>query len=245
MDFIKNRRSIRKYKQQDIPAALLNQLLEEAFRASTMGNMQLYSVVVTRSSEMKAKLAPAHFNQPMVVNAPVVLTFCADFNRFTKWCEERNANPGYDNFLSFINAVSDTLLLVQNFCTLAEDEGLGTCYLGTTVYNAMQIIDALKLPKLTVPVATITVGYPLEVPPQSDRLSVSSFVHDEFYKDYDSNAINTIYKIKESLEENQHFVRINNKENLAQVFTDLRYTKEANEEISDVLLDVLKRQHFL
>ena len=89
MDFIKNRRTIRNYQQKDIPAELLNQLLEEAFRASTMGNMQLYSVVVTRSTEMKAKLAPSHFNQPMVIKAPVVLTFCADFNRFSKCCEFR------------------------------------------------------------------------------------------------------------------------------------------------------------
>ena len=53
MDCIKNRRTIRKYKQEDIPATLLNELLEEAFRASTMGNMQLYSVVVTRDQQMK------------------------------------------------------------------------------------------------------------------------------------------------------------------------------------------------
>ena len=72
MDSIRNRRTIRKYKQQDIPAELLNGLLEEAFRASTMGNMQLYSVVVTRDAERKALLAPAHFNQPMVTSAPVL-----------------------------------------------------------------------------------------------------------------------------------------------------------------------------
>ena len=57
MDSIKNRRSIRKYKQDEIPASLLNDLLEEAFRASTMGNMQLYSVVVTRDKQMKEKSA--------------------------------------------------------------------------------------------------------------------------------------------------------------------------------------------
>ena len=102
MDSIRNRRTIRKYKQQDIPAELLNGLLEEAFRASTMGNMQLYSVVVTRDAERKALLAPAHFNQPMVTSAPVVLTFCADFNRFSKWCRQRKAEPGYDNLISFI-----------------------------------------------------------------------------------------------------------------------------------------------
>ena len=132
MDSIKNRRTIRKYKTQDIPAALLNEMLETAFRAATMGNMQLYSVVVTRDAEMKAKLAPAHFNQPMVTSAPVILTFCADFNRFSKWCRQRKAEPGYDNLLSFMNAMTDALLVTQNFCTIAEENGLGTCFLGTT-----------------------------------------------------------------------------------------------------------------
>ena len=64
-------------------------------------NMQLYSVIVTRDKQMKERLAPAHFNQPMVTGAPVVLTFCADFNRFSKWCRERKAVPGYDNPISF------------------------------------------------------------------------------------------------------------------------------------------------
>ena len=103
MDSIKNRRTIRKYTEQDIPSTLLDSLLDEAFRASTMGNMQLYSVVVTRDIEMKKKLAPAHFNQPMVTSAPVVLTFCADFNRFSLWCRQRKAEPGYNNFISFLN----------------------------------------------------------------------------------------------------------------------------------------------
>ena len=101
---VKNRRTIRKYLPKDIAPDLLNDLLETSFRASTMGGMQLYSVIVTRDTEMKEKLSPAHFNQPMVKNAPVVLTFCADFRRFCKWCEQRKAVPGYDNLMSFMNA---------------------------------------------------------------------------------------------------------------------------------------------
>ena len=166
----KDRRTIRKYKKDDISEAQLESLLFQASRAATMGNMQLYSVIVTRSEEMKEKLSPLHFGQPMVKGAPVVLTFCADFNRFTEWCQLRDANAGYDNFLSFLNAASDTLLYVQAFCTLAEEAGLGTCYLGTTLYNPQGIIDLLKLPKLTFPVATITVGVPDECPEQPDRL---------------------------------------------------------------------------
>jgi FMN reductase (NADPH) len=245
MDSIKNRRTIRKYTDQDIPDSLLNDLLEQAFRAPTMGNMQLYSVIVTRDPERKKRIAPAHFNQPMVTSAPVVLTFCADFNRFCEWCRLRDARAGYDNFLSFLNAASDTLLVTQNFCTLAEAEGLGTCYLGTTLYSAGQLIEALELPKLVIPVATITVGYPDEHPDQPERLPIEGLIHQETYHAYTDEGINRIYEAKEAMPENRHFVEINHTENLAQVFTDYRYTKEANEAISKVLLETLKKQGFL
>ena len=66
-----NRRSIRKYSSRDITDELLNRLLLESERTQTMGNLQLYSVVVTRSEEGKKKLAPAHFNQPMVTEPMV------------------------------------------------------------------------------------------------------------------------------------------------------------------------------
>ena len=244
MDCIKNRRTIRKYKQEEIPSTLLNSLLEEAFRASTMGNMQLYSVVVTREPEMKAKLAPAHFNQPMVTTAPVVLTFCADFNRFSKWCKCRKAEPGYDNPISFINAASDALLVTQNFCTLAEAHGLGICYLGTTVYNPDQIVEILQLPELVMPVATITVGYPDECPVQPERLPLEGILHEEVYHDYTDLDIDRIYAAKEAMPENQHFVTINQKETLAQVFTDIRYKKADNEYMSGVLKKTLKQQGF-
>ena len=245
MASIANRRTIRKYKKDDVPSEQLESLLFQASRAATMGNMQLYSVIVTRSDEMKEKLSPLHFGQPMVKGAPVVLTFCADFNRFTKWCDQRNADAGYDNFLSFLNAASDTLLYVQAFCTLAEEAGLGTCYLGTTLYNPQGIIDLLKLPKLTFPIATITIGYPDEQPEQPDRLPHLAYLHEETYRDYTPNQLDIIYYFKEQLEENQNFVKINNKENLAQVFTDCRYTRKDNEAMSAGLMEALKGQGFL
>ncbi len=245
MASIIERRTIRKYKKEDIPADKLEAMLYQASRAATMGNMQLYSVVITRSEEMKEKLSPLHFNQPMVKGAPVVLTFCADFNRFTKWCELRNANAGYDNFLSFVNAASDTLLYVQAFCSLAEAAGYGTCYLGTTLYNPKGIIDVLQLPRLTFPIATITLGVPDEQPEQPDRLPHLAYIHEETYADYSSNQLDIIYYFKEQLQENMKFVELNNKENLAQVFTDCRYTKKDNEAMSAGMLDALKQQGFL
>ncbi len=245
MESIKNRTSIRKYAQREVSEELLNQLLEEAERTPTMGNLQLYSVVVTRSEEGKKALAPAHFNQPMVTQAPVVLTICADFRRTTVWAENRKAVPGYDNFLSFINAATDALLFTQTFCNLAEEKGLGTCFLGTTVYMPQMIIDALNLPQLVMPVATITLGWPDEKPSLSDRLPLRSIVHHEKFEDYTPQKIDDFYAEKESLEENKEFVRINKKETLAQVFTDLRYTKKDNEAMSKGFMEALKQQGFI
>lgn len=165
MKNLTTRRTIRQYSKQEVSEELLNRLMTEAARTQTMGNLQLYSVVVTRSQEMKQRLAPAHFNQPMVTSAPVVLTICADFNRTSVWALNRKAEPGYDNFLSYQNAAIDALLYTQTLCNLMDEEGLGYCYLGTTVYMPQQIIDILRLPKLVMPVATLTVGWPAEEPP--------------------------------------------------------------------------------
>ena len=245
MESLNKRRSIRKYADKDVSNELLTRLLREAERTQTMGDLQLYSVVVTRSEEKKRQLAPAHFNQPMVTGAPVVLTFCADFRRTSRWAEERNAVPGYDNFLSFINAASDALLYTQTFCNLADEEGLGYCYLGTTVYMPQQIIDVLELPRLVMPIATITLGWPDENPPLSDRLPIESIIHEETYHDYTPELIDRFYNEKESLEENKEFVKINNKETLAQIFTDIRYTKKDNEAMSEGFLEALRHQGFM
>lgn len=242
---ILTRRTIRKYSGRDITPELLNRLLEEAARTQTMGNLQLYSVVVTRSAEGKAALAPAHFNQPMVTQAPVVLTICADFNRTSTWARCRKAEPGYENLLSFMNAASDALLYTQTFCNLAEEAGLGICYLGTTIYQPQQIIEALHLPSLTFPVATLTVGWPAEEPPLTDRLPLSAFVHEENYHNPSPEDIDKFYSAKEELPENKEFVRINHKETLAQVFTDIRYTKKDNEALSRILHETLKQQGFI
>ena len=239
------RRSIRRYSQRPVEDSLLNGLLDEALRTQTMGNLQLYSVVVTRSEALKQQLAPAHFNQPMVTQAPVVLTICADFNRTSQWARCRQADPGYDNFLSFINAATDALLYTQTLCCLMDEQGLGYCFLGTTVYQPQLIIDVLMLPRLVMPVATLTVGWPDEEPPLSDRLPLKAVVHADTYHDYTPADIDEYYVPKEQLAENVHFVELNHKQTLAQVFTDLRYTRKDNEALSATFLQTLRRQGFM
>ncbi|MDR0989362.1 MAG: nitroreductase family protein [Prevotellaceae bacterium] len=244
MNTLKTRRTIRRYRLDDIAPEILNDLLESACRTSTVGNMQTYSVVITRDAIRKAALMPPHFNQPMVQQAPVVLTFCIDLHRFSRWCELRKAVPGYNNLQWFVTGAIDTLLAAQTFCVAAEEAGLGICYLGTTTYNPQPIIDVLQLPALVFPITTITVGYPDEQPEQPDRLPLEAIVHQETYHNYTAEDINRLYAYKESLAENKQFVLDNQKETLAQVFTDVRYKKSDNEFFSEALLKALKAQGF-
>ena len=245
LNLLNQHRTVRKYADQKIETELLKQLLESACRSSNTGNMQAYSIVVTTDQKLKDQLSPAHFNQKMISQAPVVLTFCADFNRFTKWCEQREADPGYDNFQSFMATAIDALIAAQTFCIAAESVGLGICYLGTTTYNAQEIIDTLKLPKLVVPITTITVGYPAETPELTDRLPLEAVVHYETYKNYSPDDIDKLYSEKETSELYKRFVAENDKETLAQVFTDIRYSRKNNEFFSEKFLQVLQDQGFL
>lgn len=242
---IAEHKSIRKYTDKPIPKEVMNSILEAASRASNTGNMQVYSIVVTTDEGIKEELAPAHFNQPMVKQAPAILTFCADFNRFNKWCKQRNAEPGYDNFLSFLTGAIDAIIAAQNACLEAEANGLGICYLGTATYNADKIIDILDLPKGVVPVTAVTIGYPDEAPTLTDRLPMEAIVHYEKYQDFNEDKIDTIYAEKEANDEYKKFIKENDKETLAQVFTDVRYTKANNEHFSKVLFDVLRKQGFI
>lgn len=244
-EILLNRRTIRKYSPESLEETLLDDLLKKSCRASTTGNMQVYSIIITRDEEKKRELAPLHFNQKMITEAPVVLTFCADFNRFNKWCLLRKADPGYDNFLSFFTAAIDALLVAQTLSIAAEAKGLGICYLGTTTYMAHKIIEVLKLPKGVVPVTTITLGWPLEKPEQVERLPMEAVIHYETYSDYSDGKIEVLFKEKEERTDSRQFVKENNKETLAQVFTDVRYKKADNVYFSNMLLQVLRDQGFM
>lgn len=237
------RRTIRQYTDERISDELLREIIAEAAQAPTTGNMQLYSVIVTRDAQKKAELAPAHFNQPQVQGCDVVLTVCADFNRFVRWCEDRNAVPGYDNLQSLVTAALDASLFAQQLSNAIEARGLGCCILGTTTYNAPDIARTLQLPKRVVPVTTLTVGYPANEGVDVGRLPIEAIMHQEVYHDYTPEDIDRLYSEKEAREDSKGFVTENGKDTLAQVFTDVRYTKAANEAFSEVLMNYIKEAY--
>ncbi len=245
MELLHKHVSIRKFQKRMIQRELLESLLYSGTKTSTTGNMQLYSIIINEDGHKKDELIPLHFNQSVAVSAPVLLTFVADFNRFSEWCRLRNATPGYDNFLSFFTAAIDALLVAQNVCIAAENAGLGVCYLGTTTYNAKEIIQVLQLPKLTFPITTVALGYPDENPGLTDRLPLQGVIHFETYSNYGETKLKELYQYKEELASSKKFIVENGKETLAQVFTDIRYNKKDNEFFSGKMIETLREQGFI
>ncbi|MCO6451666.1 MAG: nitroreductase family protein [Caldilineales bacterium] len=246
-------RSIRAYKGDPVPDDILTNILEAGVRASSSGNMQTYSIIVTRDLELRKQLYIPHMNQKMVLEAPVLLTFCADFHRMRHWLRVSDAPDNFDNFMSFMIAAIDAILVSQNVALAAESYGLGICYMGSTLANCDRIGEILNLPPNVVPVVGFSLGYPDEDPAPRDRLPLSGLVHYETYQDYDDDAIREIYREREvkgwerymASERLRKLVEKSGVENLAQLYTVVKYTRESHQGYSQRVLDYLARQDFM
>ncbi|MDR1864820.1 MAG: nitroreductase family protein [Bacteroidales bacterium] len=238
-------RSIRQYLPDPVAEDTLREILEAGTCASNTGNMQVYSMVVTRDESLRKQLWEVHFRQNMVLQAPVLITFCADVHRFSRWCEARNTQPAYHNLLWFCNASTDAVLASQNVALAAESFGLGVCYLGTAVYNAGRIIDILQLPEGVIPVTAMVMGYPDEQPPLTGRLPAEAVIHAETYHEYSNEQLDCLYAGLEAGEQTKKLLEINKKETLAQVFVERRYTRKDNEAASESYLKAMQRQNFI
>lgn len=250
---IHNHRSIRAYKPDPVPEAVLQEILAAGIRASSSGNMQTYSIIVTRDRALREQLYEPHMEQRMVLDAPILLTFCADFHRMRQWLRISHAPDNFDNFMSFMIAAIDAILVSQNVALAAEARGLGICYMGSTLANCDQIGQILNLPPNVVPVVGFSLGYPDEDPAPRDRLPLSGLVHEETYQDYTDEQIRQIYHDREeagwarymSFPRLRGLIEESGVENLAQVYTAVKYTRQSHQAYSQTVLNYLKAQDFM
>jgi nitroreductase len=253
IDQIHQHRSIRKYKPDPVPEDLLMEILNAGIRTSSSGNMQSYSILVSRDQQIREKLLIPHLNQHMVIEAPVLLTFCADLHRMRYWLRVSQAPDNFDNFLGFLIGAIDAILVSQTVALAAESKGLGICYLGSTLANADQISEILELPKNVVPVVGFTLGHPAENPGLRDRLPADGLIHFEKYPQHNDQDILRIYQDRETQGWNRYmkseWLRDQVKEmrvkNLAQLYTKVKYTQKNHQEIASRLLVYLDDQDFM
>jgi hypothetical protein len=215
--------------------------------------MNVYSIIVTGDAALREQLFAAHHEQRMVREAPLLLTFCADFNRMRKWLRLSEAPDNFDNFMSFMIAAIDAVLVSQNVALAAEAHGLGICYLGSTLANCELVGEILQLPEQVMPVVGFTLGYPAEVPPLRDRLPLDGVVHYETYQEYSDERIRAVYHDRETAGWERYManqwlrerVEEYGVENLAQIYTVIKYTRESHQTYARKVLAYLEQQGFM
>lgn len=181
---LQSHRSIRRFEPREIDPALLDAALDDAFHgASSSGNLNMVSVIRTREAARRQRLYELHFEQPMVLEAPLVLTFCADTLRTRRWLAARGARLGFADLISWHVAAFDAVIVAQSAALALESHGLGICYMGTTLHSMGAIAEFLGCPETCLPVTSMVVGWPAEAPAQRDRLPMSAWLHDEQYRD--------------------------------------------------------------
>ena len=195
---LNSHRSIRSYKPDPIDPALVEQVCGDAIAgASSSGNLNSVTMVLTRDVERKRRLYELHFEQDFVLQAPLVVTFCADWHRTREWLKKRGARDNFNNLIGYHVAALDAMIVAQNVCLGFEAHGIGICYMGTTLHSMGEIADFLDLPDTCIPVTTIVAGWPAEDPPKRDRLPMNAFLHDETYHRPTDAELDAIYEQRE------------------------------------------------
>ncbi|HMQ09954.1 MAG TPA: nitroreductase family protein [Oligoflexia bacterium] len=242
--------SIRQYQNKAIEADLLQKILLTGTRAATSGNMQFYAMVLTQDPQQKQKLYQAHGEQAMILQAPVLITFCADLHRMQRWFDVREAKTSFANEVSLIRGIIDASLLAQNVVLAAEAMDLGTCYMGSTLKGIKEIVNILNLPKLVVPVTTICMGYPAEEKKRIERLPLAAVVHNESYDSFNAERIDTVYSQREQdywlrFTQNPQRKKVldrDNVSNVAQAYRALKYDQQELEDYSKNLWECYQTQ---
>jgi len=170
LEAVKGRRSIRAFKNQDVPAEIVEELIDAARWAPSAGNIQPWEFIIVRKPEIKRRLVEAALGQMFIEDAPVVIVVCAN---------EECSSQGYGVRGETLYCIQDTAAAIQNIHLTAYSLRLGTCWVGA--FREEETREILKIPQGIRPVAIIPVGYPAEVPTARTRKSISQIVHYETF----------------------------------------------------------------
>lgn len=249
---IQDHRSIRNYKPESINDDILTDIITSGIRSSTSSNMQFYSIVQTKDSDLKQELFVAHGEQKMILQAPVVFTFCCDQRRIKNWMKYSGADYKGENFLGFLRGVIDVSLVAQNMAIAAEAYGLGICYMGSTLTSADQISEILDLPKYVFPITSMVMGIPEGDSEKVDRLPIEAVLHQEKYQELSETRIEEVYELREKttfkrFKKSRRFgplIEEKGLKNISQVYTETKFSQDYLNERAEMLFKHYKDQGF-
>lgn len=185
IELMKKRMSLRKYENRPIAKEHLDIILESAMRAPTAGNMMLYSIIVVEDEEKKKILSKTCDDQPFIANAPVVMIFLADMQRWfdyydyskvKEYCSENKLEYNAPDEGDLMLAIADAVIAAQNAVVAAEALNIGSCYIGDIIENYEVHKELLNLPDWVFPAAMLCFGY---YPEEQNRI-----ITPRFHKEY-------------------------------------------------------------
>lgn len=192
-DVIASRRSIRKFKQEDISTDTVRLLLDAARLAPSGSNLQPARFIVAQSPAAKEALGrctPYKF----IVKASVIFVCCADLTAITTRdrrvgeLQKEGAFEGVDMDMNDPSAVSPIMdaeavraylsmnvaIAIEHIVLKAVDLGLGSCWLGR--FDRDKVKKFLALDESIYPVVLLPVGHPDQSPKARPRFTMDKLV---------------------------------------------------------------------
>jgi F420 biosynthesis protein FbiB-like protein len=194
IDFLKNRRSIRKYQPKEISERILNKILEAATWAPSAHNSQPWRFIVVKDSTLKMKLARAmvkHWKRDLAKdrvseedrenlaeasvdrfsNAPIIIVPCLTMTEMHHYSDKSRQK------IEFTMGVQSVAAAIENMLLAAHALGLGACWFCAPLFCPETVRKVLNIPSSDKPQALITLGYPAYRPEPPPRKSLKEIVH--------------------------------------------------------------------
>ncbi len=205
LETIYQRKSVRAYDGKPVSEDVRDMIIKSAMRAPTAGNMMLYSIIEVSDQEVKNKLVETCDNQPFIAEAPLVLIFLADYQRWVdyfkvsgveQFCEEKGMLMVKPEEGDLFLACCDALIAAQTAVVAAESMGVGSCYIGDILENYEIHREMFALPQYAVPICMVCFGYPSREQKErerTERFSEKFVVHKNRYRRLGEDEFKEMY----------------------------------------------------
>ncbi|MBN1473833.1 MAG: nitroreductase family protein [Syntrophaceae bacterium] len=190
---IATRRSIRKFKPEEISEDTVKELIEAARLAPSGSNLQPARFIVAKSPQAKesiGKFTPYKF----IVKAAVIFVCLADLTTITTretrvgelfkegafdgvemdMSDPSAATPVMDDSMVKAYLSMNTAIAIEHIVLKAVDLGLGSCWIGR--FNREKLKDFLKLDGNIYPVMLLPVGLPDQSPKARPRFNIDKYI---------------------------------------------------------------------
>lgn len=228
------RKSVRVYEERQISPEDKRLILKSAMEAPTAGNQQMYTILDITDQKLKERLSESCDHQPFIAKAPMVLIFCADYQKWVDTFSEAGADPRNPGAGDLMLAVCDAVIAAQNAVVASESLGIGSCYIGDIMEQCELHREILRLPQYVFPAAMVVFGYPTQQQkdrPKPERCRLEDMVQENTYHRREGNELRRMFA-KET--RNCSF------EEWAQAFCKRKYNSDFSREMTRSVEEYLK-----